>query len=57
MENSEVESYFSPKYILMFFIVIIVICFAGFMYIGNKKMMESGIHQKLNKKSHKKKSK
>ena len=55
--NSESQSLLNPKYILIFFVVLIILSFAGFMFIANKKMIESGVHSKLNKKSHKKKSK
>ena len=56
-DRLEDESYLSPKYIIGYFIVVIVLIFVGFMYVANKKMIQSGIHEKMNKKSKKKKSK
>ena len=55
--ESESDSYSSPKYMILFFVVLIFFSFAGYMYFANKKMIESGVHSKLNKKSSKKKLK
>lgn len=42
---------------ILFFVVLIFFLFAGYMYYANKKMIESGVHSKLNKKASKKKLK
>lgn len=38
-DRLEDESFLSPKYILCYFVVVIVLLFAGFMYFANKKMI------------------
>jgi uncharacterized membrane protein (DUF106 family) len=39
-----------PKILLLVVIVAVFASIAGYLFIANKKMMESGVHQELNKK-------
>lgn len=47
----------STQNILLFFIIFVIIFLLAWLYWANKKMLDKGIHDELNKKMKKKKNK
>ena len=44
-----------PKSLLLFVIMLVFALIGGYLYVANKKMMDAGIHEQLNKKRKKNK--
>jgi|JI102314A1RNA_FD_contig_21_10182416_length_359_multi_7_in_0_out_0_1 ABC-type transporter Mla maintaining outer membrane lipid asymmetry permease subunit MlaE len=49
------DSWIDPKYAMLFFILLIFAFLGGYMVYANKKMIDSGLYHKLEKKAKKKK--